>query len=429
VEDSDSTKNILIIGGGFVGLTLAAKILKTPDTIVTILESNPKKILNFRNSEFGIFEPGLNLAFEQAYASNRIEYRSLLDKQKFEMAFICVNTNKFQKNRQDVMKTLIEEVLGNIVLNGSIYIRSTVPVGTTASIQKSLVDPIRADINLFYAPERTAEGVALKELDDLPQVLGSVYDSQLDIGLKNLQSLGFSVIETSSSETAEFVKLIGNVWRDSMFAVVNEFALFAEQLKLNIYEIIQVANFKYPRGLIPYPGPVGGPCLSKDTYLFLESFQATDENQPIIIKARETNEEIIRLAFLKISEYLDKNLLSENILFIGGAFKGNPRTNDVRNGLTQELVSMLDQFKSKIKIWDPTLTTEDLLENSSCYTKSLNDIKSEIVIIGNNSNLVFGEFVFSYLKQLPSSVLIIDMFGVTVGLDLVANTYRFGIGK
>jgi hypothetical protein len=90
---------------------------------------------------------------------------------------------------------------------------------------------------------------------------------------------------------------------------------------------------------------------------------------------------------------------------------------------------MLDQHKSKIKIWDPTLTSEDLFEYSSCYSKILNDIESQIVIIGNNSNLVFGELVFSYLKRLPSSVLIIDMFGVTVGLNLVANTYRFGIGK
>lgn len=88
-----------------------------------------------------------------------------------------------------------------------------------------------------------------------------------------------------------------NIWRDSTFAISNEFAIFAESLNLDIFEIIEKANFKYPRSVIPKPGPVGGPCLSKDTYIFLESMEKHLIENSIILKSRKQNEKITKVGF------------------------------------------------------------------------------------------------------------------------------------
>jgi UDP-N-acetyl-D-mannosaminuronic acid dehydrogenase len=120
---------------------------------------------------------------------------------------------------------MINLLTDNLISSGHIYLRSTVPVGTTAKIYNAIQSSSRNDIKIFYAPERTAEGVALKELDTLPQIIGSPEFASLKIGADMLSTLGFEIIETTNSETAEFIKLMCNIWRDSTFAISNEFAI------------------------------------------------------------------------------------------------------------------------------------------------------------------------------------------------------------
>lgn len=427
VEDNKS-KKILVVGGGFVGLTLAAKLLKSKESFVTVLENNVEKVNSFLVKNYGIFEPELDDILNNRIAENRLEFVHDLGKVKFDLVFICINTNKDELNRVDKQLVLVNSLVNNLAKFAHVYLRSTVPVGSTTKISKMLKASDRNDLKIFYAPERTAEGVALKELDSLPQIIGCPEYEDIKIGINMLNSLGFTVTETSNSESAEFIKLMCNIWRDSTFAISNEFAIFAESLNLDIFEIIEKANFKYPRCVIPKPGPVGGPCLSKDTYIFLESINQNLTENSIILKSRKRNEKLIEIAFDVISVYLNDNLGSNRICFIGAAFKGSPRTNDFRNSFTQELINMLTDKKLKIKVWDPTLISVDLLEYSKLFTKDLNFKEYDVVVVGNNSSIMFDSEVFDFLKNLPPSALIVDMWGVLrQSTDIKAGIYRFGI--
>ena len=424
----NKSKRILIVGGGFVGLTLAAKLLKSKEIFVTVLENNIQKIDSFLDKNYGIFEPELDNILNNSIAENRLGFVHNLDEAKFDLAFICVNTNKGELNRIDKQLVLVNSLVNNLAEFAHIYLRSTVPVGSTTKISEMLKASSRNDLKIFYAPERTAEGVALKELDSLPQIIGCPEYEDTKIGISMLNSLGFTVTETSNSESAEFIKLMCNVWRDSTFAISNEFAIFAESLNLDIFEIIEKANFKYPRSVIPKPGPVGGPCLSKDTYIFLESINKNLTENSIILKSRKQNEKITKVAFDAISVYLNDNPSLNRICFLGAAFKGNPRTNDFRNSFTQELIRMLVNDNSEIKVWDPTLIPEDLLEYSDFFYKDLNFKECDIVVIGNNASFMFESEVLDFLKNLPPSALIIDMWGVLRQLtNINAALYRFGV--
>jgi UDP-N-acetyl-D-mannosaminuronic acid dehydrogenase len=93
---------------------------------------------------------------------------------------------------------MINLLTDNLISSGHIYLRSTVPVGTTVKIHNAIQSSSRDDIKIFYAPERTAEGVALKELDTLPQIIGSPESASLKIGADVLSTLGFEIIEIIS---------------------------------------------------------------------------------------------------------------------------------------------------------------------------------------------------------------------------------------
>jgi UDP-N-acetyl-D-mannosaminuronic acid dehydrogenase len=420
--------NILIVGGGFVGLTLAAKLLKTKKHKVTVLEINPEKINNFYHEQYGIYEPGLDEILSSSFNDKRLRFIQNIDNTKINVVFVCVNTNKAEANRLEKQISMINLLADNLISSGHIYLRSTVPVGTTAKIYNAIQSSPRNDIKIFYAPERTAEGVALKELDSLPQIIGSPESTSLKIGADMLSTLGFEIIETTNSETAEFIKLMCNIWRDSTFAISNEFAIISESLNLDVFEIIEKANFQYPRATVPKPGPVGGPCLSKDTYLFFESLDQSLHKNSIILRSRKQNEKLVDLAFNVIHKYLETNPERKKVCFLGATFKGKPRTNDFRNSFTQDLINMLNQHNLEIKVWDPTLTPPDLLEHSNLLAKDLKLDNFDIIVIGNNANFISETEVTVFLESLLDSALIVDMWGVTRELkNIKANIYRFGV--
>jgi UDP-glucose 6-dehydrogenase len=116
-------------------------------------------------------------------------------------------------------------------------------------------------------------------------------------------------------------------------------------------------------------------------------------------------------------------------VFIGGAFKGKPRTNDFRNSFTQDLSILLQEKNIEISIWDPTLLPSDLLGFSQYYKYDLDDRVYDVVVIGNNSEFLFDSQVLNYLRNLPKTTLVVDMWGVTKSLEIKAEMYRFGIGN
>jgi UDP-N-acetyl-D-mannosaminuronic acid dehydrogenase len=426
----------LIVGGGFVGLTLTARLLKNKSVSVVVVDSDQDKIKNFNKKIFGVNEPGLDAVLTAAMTDNRLTFASDLPTSKCNFMFICISTPKnqlFAKNLS-ILCQIFDKYSEALNPSASIFLRSTVQIGTTSKLSQYIENSNRNDVCVFYAPERTAEGVALKELDSLPQILGSAKQNELAKGSEILASLNFEVVPVSNADSAEFVKLMCNIWRDTTFAISNDFAMIGESLGLNTYDLIEKANFEYPRSRIPMPGPVGGPCLSKDTYILLESLPKNFPNNRLIGAARILNESLEEIALSKMFEYTAKKNINLRVLFLGAAFKGKPDTNDFRESFTKNLVEKLlkSSFKLDINIWDPNLTPVDLFDYAKFYLSNLSINDFNIVVIGNNSNFMLSEEVSTYLNNLRKDSLIIDMWGVISNSGaLQASLYQFGnsLGK
>lgn len=426
-----NSKSILIVGGGFVGITLAAKLSKSPNYMIEILETNKERVFDLLNGETYIFEPNLDVVIKKAMASGNMNISNTLSKNLYELVFLCIGTRQLSKDPKS-MSELVKICLSiskNIAQNGALFIRSTVKVGTSHIVSEALRESQRPDIRVFYAPERTAEGVALLELDELPQILAAETPEFLASGEEILKNLGFSVVKASKLEVAEFSKLVSNAWRDSIFGISNEIALVATSLDLSISETLHLINFNYPRAKIPNPGPVGGPCLSKDTHILFDSLPEYFKDSSVLLKSRLFNESLEKQALdiiLKLSKHLNK---SAKILIAGLAFKGNPRTNDLRNSFA---VNVIDQILAtdstlKVDIWDPTLTDKDLGWLNQFRVDNLDNYSPEIILIGNNGNAINSESFSGFLRRNIHISFVVDFWGVCKNLNLpLLNGYFFG---
>jgi UDP-N-acetyl-D-mannosaminuronic acid dehydrogenase len=208
--------------------------------------------------------------------------------------------------------------------NGQLVIlRSTVRPGTLAEAEKEMAAAGLA-VDLAFCPERIAEGHALTELAELPQLIGA-HSQQAYQRAVSLFSLINGRIIGMTPEEAEYAKLFTNAWRYIQFAAANQFWMLATSAGLEYEDIRQAMMLSYPRlDTLPKAAFAAGPCLPKDTRLLNcplgDAALAVNEGQP---------------AFL--ADFIAKNydLPAMTIGILGMTFK--PGSDDVRNSLSYDL--------------------------------------------------------------------------------------------
>ena len=145
--------------------------------------------------------------------------------------------------------------------NQTIIIRSTIYPRTCQQIMKIL----GKGTLLAYCPERIAQGYAIKELKELPQLVAGVTPKAQNSAAKLFTQIAPKIIKVSMEE-AELVKLFTNAWRYIQFSITNQFYMIANDFKLDFNRIRQVMADGYGRAYnIPSAGFAAGPCLLKDT--------------------------------------------------------------------------------------------------------------------------------------------------------------------
>jgi UDP-N-acetyl-D-mannosaminuronic acid dehydrogenase len=291
---------VSIVGLGYVGLTLAVVLAEQGHSVLG-LEVNEEIINKLKNFKSHVKEPGIEEQLRDLVGNNFFVTNDPQEAKNYNDAFIFCLPTPFNERIPDLTYFVraINSILPYAKEDTLFVVRSTVPVRTTRTLLIHLIKSHKTFSNsspkVAVCPERTAEGKAILELNTLPQLAG-VESTDILPMLKELFSFAPEIIVLSSFEAAEASKLFSNVYRDVQFALANEFALLAEEWGFNIYEVIKAINKNYPRASIALPGlGVGGPCLSKDTYLM--AYSAKKNNPLISLTARKLNEELVKLSY------------------------------------------------------------------------------------------------------------------------------------
>jgi UDP-N-acetyl-D-mannosaminuronic acid dehydrogenase len=414
-------KDICIVGLGFVGLTLAIKMAEKNFNVIGI-EKNKEILRCLKKKKSHFFEPNINNRISKIIKNNKFKFFNKIPKKSRFSVYIITAGTPVNKNKRFESKDIkkISLIISKFIKNGDLVIlRSTVRVGTTRQIVLPILKKSKKSFDLAYCPERTQEGNALNELKILPQIIGGINNLSKQRSKKIFEKITKNILFTSKLETAELIKILDNTYRDVSFAFANEVSLICNSLNINSREVINLGKFKYPRTNIPNPGPVGGPCLAKDTYILKESLKKNKFLPLISMSARSVNENLL----YKVYEYLDKNFFINKknirlkISLLGFAFKGDPETSDLRGSISIDFFKILrDKIKKNIKIYgyDPLVKKEDLKDYKFFLVKDIKEafVNANLVIILNNNKKFKNLNIKYYTSLMAKNSMIYDFWNL-----------------
>jgi len=369
-SDTVAGQKVAVTGLGFVGLPLAATLADVGFQ-VTGVDVSEKVLKSLRSGKSHFKEEGLQSLLDRVLGK-RLIIDDHLKKNEHDIYIITVGTPVDSTTYCPMMQYVesASEAVGKVLKKGDLVIlRSTVPVGATRDTSRPILEEqsgLKAgkDFGLVFAPERLIAGKALKELRELPQIVGGIDAQSTERARQLFKKLTEAVIDVESLEAAEMAKIIDNTYRDLRFGYANQMALLCEKVGVNMYKLANAVNFGYARNQVPAPSPgVGGACLTKDPYILANVGEKYGYEPKLTKMAREVNEHMpiyVAHKALKMLEGAGKNSKEAVVCVLGFAFKGNPETSDIRDSATISLVKELIQHGCTVIGNDPAVPEEDI---------------------------------------------------------------------
>jgi UDP-N-acetyl-D-mannosaminuronic acid dehydrogenase len=340
--------DVTIVGGcGRVGLPLGlAFALRGLQVALYDVRTDAVESVNAGRMPF--VEPGAPEALAATRASGLLE--ATLDRaavRRAECVVVVIGTPIDEHLNPDLgaVHTAIEEIADCLSDGQLLILRSTVYPGVTAVVER-LILRLGLDIDVAFCPERIAEGKALEELAELPQIVAARSDRAIERATKLFRNLTEEVVYLSPEE-AELAKLFTNAWRYIKFAAANQLFMMANDFGIDYERVRYAVRYNYPRAAdLPGAGFAAGPCLFKDT-MQLAAFNRN--NFVLGHSAMLINEGLPLYLVSRLEERFKLGELTVGIL--GMAFKGG--SDDPRESLAYKLRKILSLKTRETLCTDP----------------------------------------------------------------------------
>jgi len=270
----NDSERVCVVGLGYIGLPTAS-LLATKGFRVLGVDINPEVVDTINAGDIHIREPELDVLVRSAVQSGQL--RAAMEPAVADVFIIAVPTPFKDGYVPDLqyVEDATRSVAPHLKHGNLLILESTIPVGTTARIA-DLIAKARPDlgqngIHIAHCPERVLPGRILQELVVNDRIVGGVDDASTDAAAKFYRSFVSGNVLTTTARTAELVKLVENTYRDVNIAFANELSLICDELDMDVWELIDLANH-HPRVNILRPGPgVGGHCLAVDPWFIVHS--------------------------------------------------------------------------------------------------------------------------------------------------------------
>jgi UDP-N-acetyl-D-glucosamine dehydrogenase len=271
---------------------------------------------------------------------------------------------------------------------------------------------IGKDFFLCFSPERVDPGNKNWDIKNTPKVIGGITKDCLLAGRAVYERFVDDLVPVSSTEAAELVKILENTFRAVNIAMVNEIALIADRLAVDIWEVVDAASTK-PFGFMRFtPGPgFGGHCIPVDPQYLAWKMRGLNYRTRFVELASELNAEMPKFLVEKVRSSLEsrgETLEGANIMIIGVSYKKD--VGDVRESPALHVIQELLSSDAKVEYHDPYVPELQLSEGLSLSSVTLTDeILSQsdaVVIVTDHSSL-------DYSRILDSSSILVDARNAT----------------
>jgi UDP-N-acetyl-D-glucosamine dehydrogenase len=357
---------VVVVGQGYVGLPLAMSAVDAGHD-VTGLEVSIDRVKRLSAGE-SFVEDISSETLTRALGTGR--YRatdSPAASENFDVALITVPT-PLRESAPDL--SYIEQAAATLapyVRPGArIVLESTTYPGTTRSLLVPILERgsgLRPGVDFFvgYSPERIDPGNTTWTLKTTPKVVSGINDASLQRTEAFYRTIVDETVAVSSTASAELAKLLENTFRHVNVALVNELAMFADDLDIDVWEAIDAASTK-PFGFMRFtPGPgVGGHCLPIDpSYLSWTVRQRLGRSFRFVELANDVNDHMPDYVASRVGRALNRRGLAlsrSRVLVLGLAYKRN--SGDARESPSAQLVKRLASEGADVVVSDPHVVEE-----------------------------------------------------------------------
>jgi UDP-N-acetyl-D-mannosaminuronic acid dehydrogenase len=353
VTTRDFELDAVVIGGcGHVGLPLAIA-LASRDTKVGIYDVSQTAVDTVNAGQLPFAEPGAAEPLRTGLAAGRLRASAdpaIVGTAEHVIVVIGTPVDEHLNPEPDAIPNALG-AFASYLRDGQILIlRSTVYPGVTALVEKTIA-ALGADIDVAFCPERIAEGHAMTELFELPQIVSA----RTARGVERASALFgrlTSQLVVLTPEEAELAKLFTNTWRYIKFATANQLYMMANDRGLDFERIRQGMGADYPRAAdMPAAGFAAGPCLFKDT---MQLAAYNYNNFALGHTAMAINEGMPLYVMHRLEQRYD--LAAMTVGICGMAFKGG--SDDTRSSLSYKLKRILAFKAAAVLCTDPYVTSD-----------------------------------------------------------------------
>ena len=323
--------SVAFVGLGYIGLPTAV-VMANSGVDVTGVDVNEANVERINRGEVTIVEPGLEEELKQAIESGN--FRATTSQVHADTYIIAVPT-PFTDNYDVDMRYIYsaaEAIAPQLKGDELVILESTSPPLTTKKMAKKILE-LRPDlvadgaenpegkpvVYFAHCPERILPGKAMEELRTNDRIIGGQTEEATKRATAVYATFCNAELLPTDDVTAEMAKLTENSFRDVNIAFANELSLIADNLDINVWELINLANH-HPRVNILQPGPgVGGHCIAVDPWFIVS---ADPENSKLIRTARKVNDGKPKWVIEKVKEAISETNASK-VAVLGLAFKAD----------------------------------------------------------------------------------------------------------
>ncbi len=355
----DRSARVVVVGQGYVGLPVAMRASEVGYPVIGY-EVDDRRLGALRAGRSfveDVSDDRLGDALARGYTATD----QVSDLAGFDVAIISVPT-PLRDGVPDLsyVESAVEALAEVLTTDSLVVLESTTYPGTTEELVRPLLEQsglvAGRDFHLGYSPERIDPGNARWNFENTPKVVSGIDAESCRSVEAFYGALVDKVVPVSTPAEAELVKLLENTFRHVNIALVNELAMFAEDLGVDIWSAIDAASSK-PFGYMRFtPGPgVGGHCLPVDpSYLSWRVRRRSGHAFRFVELANDVNEHMPDYVVTRVTALLnrsERSVKGTRILLLGMAYKAG--TSDWRESPSVMVAERLGALGAILTACDP----------------------------------------------------------------------------
>ncbi|MBT2596620.1 UDP-N-acetyl-D-mannosamine dehydrogenase [Arthrobacter sp. ISL-72] len=340
-ERTPRPEKIVVVGLGYIGLPTAAALAVGGHVVVGV-DLNEATVESVARGQVPFVEPDLQETLAQAISLGRLTTSTTIP--PADVYILAVPTPYLEDHTADLsyVEAASRQVAAACRGGELVILESTCPPGATQFVA-DVFSETRPDLavnnensssamQFVHCPERVLPGRIMIEIKTNARIIGGLTTSAAERAKRIYESFCSGPIRLTDAKTAEMAKLVENSFRDVNIAFANELSLICETLKINVWELIELAN-QHPRVNILQPGPgVGGHCIAVDPWFIVASDPI---NSNLIRTAREVNDRKPAFVVQQLMNAVEEKAVPV-VAILGLAFKAN--IDDLRESPAVEIL-------------------------------------------------------------------------------------------